>query len=108
MQGRFILVFILADLYFLFLYNVATGIFSALGDSKTPLYFLMASSIGNILLDYLFVAKYGWGVAGVAWATFIAQGIAGVLALLTMARRFKWPENGRESTPILLADAPQD
>ena len=47
----------------------------------------MASSIGNILLDYLFVAKYGWGVAGVAWATFIAQGIAGVLALLTMARR---------------------
>lgn len=72
---------------FLFLYNVATGIFSALGDSKTPLYFLMASSIGNILLDYLFVAKYGWGVAGVAWATFIAQGIAGVLALLTMARR---------------------
>ncbi len=42
---------------FLFLYNVATGIFSALGDSKTPLYFLMASSIGNILLDYLFVAK---------------------------------------------------
>ncbi len=72
---------------FLFLYNVATGIFSALGDSKTPLYFLMASSIGNILLDYLFVAKYGCGVAGVAWATFIAQGIAGVLALLTMARR---------------------
>ncbi len=57
---------------FLFLYNVATGIFSALGDSKTPLYFLMASSIGNILLDYLFVAEFQWGVAGVAWATFLA------------------------------------
>ena len=72
---------------FLFLYNVATGIFSALGDSKTPLYFLMASSVGNILLDYIFVAQFGWGVAGVAWATFIAQGAAGLLALITMARR---------------------
>ena len=54
---------------FLFLYNVATGIFSALGDSKTPLYFLIASSLGNILLDYIFVAVFHWGVAGVAWAT---------------------------------------
>lgn len=72
---------------FLYLYNIATGIFSALGDSKTPLYFLIASSLGNILLDYLFVAICGWGVAGVAWATFIAQGIACVLALFTMKRR---------------------
>lgn len=74
---------------FLFLYNVATGIFSALGDSKTPLYFLMASSIGNILLDYLFVAEFQWGVAGVAWATFLAQGLAGILALFTMWGRLK-------------------
>lgn len=72
---------------FLYLYNIATGIFSALGDSKTPLYFLIASSLGNILLDYLFVAICGFGVAGVAWATFIAQGIACVLALFTMKRR---------------------
>lgn len=72
---------------FLYLYNIATGIFSALGDSKTPLYFLIASSLGNILLDYLFVAICGFGVAGVAWATFIAQGIACVLALFTMNRR---------------------
>lgn len=72
---------------FLFLYNVATGIFSALGDSKTPLYFLIASSLGNILLDYIFVAVCGWGVAGVAWATFAAQGIACVLALFTMKKR---------------------
>ena len=77
---------------FLFLYNVATGIFSALGDSKTPLYFLMASSIGNILLDYLFVAEFQWGVAGVAWATFLAQGAASILALLTMAGRLKTVE----------------
>lgn len=72
---------------FLYLYNIATGIFSALGDSRTPLYFLIASSLGNILLDYLFVAICGFGVAGVAWATFITQGIACVLALFTMKRR---------------------
>lgn len=74
---------------FLYLYNVATGIFAALGDSKTPLYFLIASSLGNILLDYLFVAGFGWGVAGVAWATFIAQGIACIFAVITMGHRMK-------------------
>lgn len=78
---------------FLFLYNAATGIFTSLGDSKTPLYFLIGSSLGNILLDYWFVAGFNWGVAGVAWATFIAQGIACVLALITMAVRLKSVEN---------------
>ncbi len=72
---------------FLFLYNVATVIFTSLGDSKTPLYFLIGSSIGNILLDTLFVAVFHWGVAGVAWATFLAQGVACVLALVTLKRR---------------------
>ena len=74
---------------FLFLYNVATGIFTSLGDSKTPLYFLIGSSIGNIFLDMLFVAVFHWGVAGVAWATFLAQGIACILALLTLIRRLR-------------------
>lgn len=74
---------------FLYLYNVATGIFSALGDSKTPLYFLIASSLGNIILDYLFVAVFHWGVAGVAWATFLAQGVACGLALCTIVKRLK-------------------
>jgi putative MATE family efflux protein len=72
---------------FLFLYNVATGIFTSLGDSKTPLYFLIGSSLGNIGLDIWFVAGFHWGVAGVAWATFLAQSIACVLALLTLVRR---------------------
>lgn len=72
---------------FLFLYNVATGIFTSLGDSKTPLYFLIGSSLGNIVLDYWFVAGLSWGVAGVAWATFLAQGTACVLALITMMLR---------------------
>lgn len=61
---------------FLFLYNITTGIFSALGDSKTPLYFLIASSLGNIFMDYAFVQYLHMGVAGVAWATFICQGVA--------------------------------
>lgn len=87
---------------FLFLYNVATGIFSALGDSKTPLYFLIASSLGNIILDYIFVAVFFWGVAGVAWATFLAQGIACILALITMKKRLDSIEleNGVEKCPV--------
>lgn len=72
---------------FLFLYNVSTGIFTSLGDSRTPLYFLIGSSLGNIVLDYWFVAGLSWGVAGVAWATFIAQGAACLLALATVAGR---------------------
>lgn len=69
---------------FVFLYNVATGVFTALGDSRTPLYFLFGSSVGNIFLDLLFVCAFHWGVAGVGWATFIAQGIACILALFTV------------------------
>ena len=74
---------------FLFLYNVCTGVFTSLGDSKTPLYFLIGSSIGNIVLDYIFVADFKWGVAGVAWATFLAQGVACVLALITLLKRIQ-------------------
>lgn len=76
-------------LVFLFLYNVCTGIFTALGDSKTPLYFLIGSSVGNVVLDCYFVAGLEMGVAGVAWATFIAQGIAAVLAFFTLMGRLR-------------------
>lgn len=74
---------------FVFFYNVVTGIFTALGDSKTPLYFLIGSSVGNVLMDWAFVYIWHWDVAGVAWATFICQGIASVLALLTLKKRIK-------------------
>lgn len=74
---------------FLFLYNIANAIFVAVGDSKTPLVFLIFSSVTNIVLDYIFVRYFHWGVAGVAWATFIAQGIACILALLTVMERIK-------------------
>lgn len=81
-------------LIFLFLYNVCTGVFNAMGDSRTPLVLLVLSSVANIALDLLFVAVYGWGVAGVAWATFIAQGIASLLALALLLRRVHGFETG--------------
>lgn len=76
-----------AGLVFLFVYNVCTGIFTSLGDSQTPLYFLIGSSVGNVVLDLLFVAAFKWGVRGTAWATFIAQGAACLLALFTLRKR---------------------
>ena len=69
---------------FVFLYNVATGIFSALGDSKTPFIFLACSSLANIGADILFVTAFKMGVSGVAWATFICQGVSCVLAILVI------------------------
>lgn len=69
---------------FVFLYNVATGIFSALGDSKTPFVFLACSSIANIGADILFVTAFEMGVSGVAWATFICQGVSCVLAIVVI------------------------
>ncbi len=69
---------------FLFIYNVCNAIFNAMGDSKKPLYFLIFSTIFNVVLDYVFVAKLGWAVKGVAWATFIAQGTACMLSLITL------------------------
>ncbi|MBQ5387120.1 MAG: MATE family efflux transporter, partial [Lachnospiraceae bacterium] len=72
---------------FLFFYNIATGIFSALGDSKTPFVFLAFSSTANILVDILFVKGFGMGVAGVAWATFLCQGISCILSLIVVYRR---------------------
>lgn len=76
-------------LVFLFLYNISTAIFNGLGDSKTPLYFLIFSSLFNIVLDYVFVAILHMGVSGVAWATFIAQGISSVLSVVTLVKRLK-------------------
>lgn len=75
---------------FLFLYNVVTGIFNSLGDSKTPLYLLIASSVGNIVLDIIFIIPLKMGVAGAAWATFAAQGAACILALALLFRRLKY------------------
>lgn len=79
----------IAGLGFLFLYNICTGIFTALGDSRTPLYFLIFSSVGNIILDLLFVIVFKMGIFGVAFATFLMQGVSSVLAFITLLLRLK-------------------
>lgn len=90
---------------FVFYYNVATGIFSALGDSKTPFYFLAASSLSNIAVDILFVTAFKMGVAGVAWATFLCQGVSCVLAVIVVFSRFRTIETTEKpklfSVPLL-------
>ncbi len=86
-DSRLYLNIYILGLPFVFYYNIATGIFSAMGDSKTPFVFLAASSSANIAMDIWFVTGFHMGVAGVAWATFICQGISCVLALFVVLRR---------------------
>lgn len=84
------------SLPFVFYYNVATGVFSALGDSKTPFIFLVISSLSNIGADILFVTAFDMGVAGVAWATLICQGVSCVLAVwVVLVRLRKIPCDGK-------------
>ena len=74
---------------FLFFYNIATGIFSALGDSRTPFLFLALSSTANILIDILFVKGFSMGISGVAWATFLCQGASCILSLALVLKRLR-------------------
>lgn len=74
---------------FVMFYNIATGIFSGLGDSRTPFLFLAFSSTANIIMDVIFVTVFSMGVAGVAWATLICQGISCILALGVIFIRLK-------------------
>ena len=71
---------------FVVLYNSATGIFQAIGDSKRPLYYLIVSSVVNVALDILFVGPLGMGVKGAALATVIAQGLSAALAFFRLSR----------------------
>ena len=82
---------------FVFFYNVSTGIFSALGDSKTPFWFLAVSSTANIFMDILFVTAFDMGVAGVAWATFLCQGVSCLLAVIFVFRRLHGMEDTRRA-----------
>lgn len=79
------------------MYNIGSGIYRALGDSKRPLYFLIISTIINIILDLLFVAVFHMGVGGAAIATVVAQGLSMVLVFYKMMRedtvyRVSWRE----------------
>ena len=68
------------------LYNILASILRALGNSRTPLYFLIISAILNIVLDLVFIIVFHWGAPGAAWATVISQGISGVLCLIYIVK----------------------
>lgn len=82
---------------FLFFYNICTGIFSAFGDSKTPFIFLVFSSVANVIVDIIFVKCFEMGVSGVAWATFICQGISCILSLIVVMKRISVFKNNDEN-----------
>jgi len=82
---------------FMFFYNIATGIFSALGDSRTPFIFLAISSVSNIFVDILFVKSFQMGIAGVAWATFLCQCHSGCRCCDTPSYRYQ----DRRPFPVL-------
>lgn len=72
-----------------FLYNLLSSVIRALGDSKTPFWFLLFSTVLNVLLDLFCILLLDWGVAGAAIATFISQGISAVLCYVYMYRHFQ-------------------
>lgn len=71
-----------------FLYNILSGIIRSVGDSKTPLYFLLISSVLNVGLDIFMIVVLGMGVGGAGWATVISQLVSGLLCLVYMIKRF--------------------
>ena len=71
-----------------FFYNILAGIIRSIGDSKTPLMFLIISTVINVFLDCLFIAIMGWGVFGAAFATVCSQLISGILCLMLVIKRF--------------------
>lgn len=70
----------------LLIYNMGSGVLRAVGDTTRPLYFLMLTSVLNIVLDLLFVLGFGAGIEGVAWATVLAQFVSAVLTLMLLTR----------------------
>lgn len=80
---------ILAGIIFTSLYNMCANILRAVGDSKTPLYCLMAAVVINIGLDILFVRDFGWKIEGAAYATIISQALCGIACAIFILVRFK-------------------
>lgn len=84
---------------FLFMYNVLSSMFNALGRSRIPLYLLIFSSVFNIVLDVYLVRTLGLGIAGVAWATLIAQGISALLSFLIFLRELRGYSGSSQNIP---------
>lgn len=81
---------------FLFMYNILSSVFNALGNSSTPLYLLIFSSLLNIAMDLLFVGGFFWGVAGAAGATVLAQGISSIISFMILLKTLRG--YGKEET----------
>lgn len=79
-----------------FFYNLLSSIIRALGDSKTPFWFLLFSTILNVILDLVCILIFKWGVAGAAIATLLSQGISAVLCFIYMYRRFEILQGTRD------------
>lgn len=73
----------------MFLYNFCAGALRAVGNSMMPLVFLIVSSVINIVLDIVFIAKFGMGIKGAAVATVISQGVSGVLCIIYIYKKCK-------------------
>ena len=82
------------------LYNLLSGIIRSLGDSKTPLVFLILSSLLNVVLDILFIVAFRMGVAGAGWATLLSQLISGLLCLALIVKRFPLLRLSREDLQL--------
>lgn len=89
-QGAYDYIFVIfLGIPVIYLYNLLSGIIRSLGDSKSPLVFLIISSLLNIGLDLAMILVFDMGVAGAAWATVISQGISGVLCLVYMKKKYE-------------------
>lgn len=89
LQGAYDYIFVIfLGIPVIYLYNLLSGIIRSLGDSKSPLIFLILSSLLNIVLDLALILIFRMGVAGAAWATVISQGISGVLCLIYMKKKY--------------------
>ena len=84
----------------IYLYNLLSGIIRSLGDSKSPLVFLIISSLLNIVLDLIFILTFHMGVAGAAWATVISQGISGILCFVYMKKKYEILKLSKEECQI--------
>ena len=99
-DSRAYLIIILSGLMFTFLYNFASAVLRSVGDSKTPLYFLIIASLVNVILDLLFVIRFNLGVRGVAIATIIAQGVSAVLSLAYVSKKLKFLNTSKKHLKI--------
>lgn len=90
---------------FLFMYNILSNLFNALGKSRIPLYFLIFSSLFNIGLDFVAVVHFDMGIAGAAWATMIAQGISAIASFIVYCRELRTLT--RDSEPVSPSQKPE-